>query len=58
MKNFVIGFLILMTVGIIISVMELHDEVAPWEAALLGFAAVISSVGCIAAAVGLKSIED
>ncbi len=58
MKNLVVGFLACMTVLIILCVMELHDEVSPLDGALLGFAAVISSVGCIAAAVGLKSIED
>jgi hypothetical protein len=55
MKHFAVGFCCFLTAVLIICVMELssYEKIADWQLTCLGFAATISVVGCIAAAVAI-----
>lgn len=53
MKHLAVGFLCFLTSLLCLCVMELYNDVAPWEGVLLGFAATISIIGCVGAAVAI-----
>jgi hypothetical protein len=58
MKNLLVVFIMALTVALIICTMELADEINFYELIALGFASTISVIGCIGAAVAIKSIGE
>jgi hypothetical protein len=59
MKHLAVGFIILLTVVLCISVMELssYNNIANWQLVCLQFAAIISIISCIAAAVAIAETK-